>query len=109
MSLGGFAKRPINCHALANVRNQFTRDVFQGRFTENFYILGPQDPSAAPFTHFRHGGNVTNVAYLDGHVEPKVEEFVASPTSWDQAANNMRQQMRLGYVSANSVDAYRAE
>jgi prepilin-type N-terminal cleavage/methylation domain-containing protein/prepilin-type processing-associated H-X9-DG protein len=79
------------------------------RFTENFYILGPQDPSAAPFTHFRHGGNVTNVAYLDGHVEPKVEEFVASPSNWDQAANNMRQQMRLGYVSANSVDAYRAE
>ena len=79
------------------------------RFTENFYILGPQDPSTAPFTHFRHGGSVANVAYLDGHVEPKVEEFVASPSNWDQAANNLRQQMRLGYVSANSVDAYRAE
>jgi len=79
------------------------------RFTENFYILGPQDPSTAPFTHFRHGGNVTNVAYLDGHVEPKTEEFVASPSSWDQAANNLRQQMHLGFVSANSVDAYRAE
>jgi len=79
------------------------------RFTENFYILGPQDPSAAPFTHFRHGGNVANVAYLDGHVEPKTEEFVASPANWDQAANNLRQQMRLGYVSASSVDAYRAE
>jgi len=78
-------------------------------FTENFYILGPQDPSTAPFTHFRHGGNVANVAYLDGHVEPKVEEFVASPSNWDQAANNLRQQMRLGYVSAQSVEAYRAE
>jgi prepilin-type N-terminal cleavage/methylation domain-containing protein/prepilin-type processing-associated H-X9-DG protein len=79
------------------------------RFTENFYILGPQDSSAAPFTHFRHGGSVSNVAYLDGHVEPKTEEFVASPSNWDQAANNLRQQMRLGYVSAQSVDAYRAD
>jgi prepilin-type N-terminal cleavage/methylation domain-containing protein/prepilin-type processing-associated H-X9-DG protein len=78
------------------------------RFTENFYILGPQDPSAAPFTHFRHGGAVANVAYLDGHVEPKTEAFVASPSSWDQAANNLRQQMHLGYVSAQSTDAYRA-
>ena len=79
------------------------------RFTENFYILGPQDPSTAPFTHFRHGGGVANVAYLDGHVEPRTEEFVASPANWDQAANNLRQQMRLGYVAAQSVDAYRAE
>jgi prepilin-type processing-associated H-X9-DG protein/prepilin-type N-terminal cleavage/methylation domain-containing protein len=79
------------------------------RFTESFYILGPQDPSTAPGTHFRHGGSVANVAYLDGHVEPKAEEFVASPTTWDQATNNLRQQMRLGYVSATSVDAYRAE
>jgi prepilin-type processing-associated H-X9-DG protein/prepilin-type N-terminal cleavage/methylation domain-containing protein len=79
------------------------------RFTENFYILGPQDPSAAPFTHFRHGGNVANVAYLDGHVEPRTEELVASPASWDQAANNLRQQVHLGYISAQSVDAYRAE
>jgi prepilin-type N-terminal cleavage/methylation domain-containing protein/prepilin-type processing-associated H-X9-DG protein len=78
-------------------------------FTENFYILGPQDPSAAPFTHFRHGGGVANVGYLDGHVEPRTEEFVASPSSWDQAANNLRQQMKLGYLSANSVDSYRAE
>jgi prepilin-type processing-associated H-X9-DG protein len=79
------------------------------RFTESFYVLGPQDPSAAPFTHFRHGGNTANVGYLDGHVEPRTEEFVASPSHWDQAANAMRQQMRLGYVSANSVDAYRSE
>ena len=79
------------------------------RFTENFYVLGPQDSSAAPFTHFRHGGSVANVAYLDGHVEPKPEEAKPSPASWDAAANALRQQMRLGYVSATSVDAYRAE
>ncbi len=78
-------------------------------FTENFYILGPQDPSTAPFTHFRHGGGVANVGYLDGHVEPRTEEFVASPSNWDQAANNLRQQMKLGYITAQSVDAYRPE
>ena len=79
------------------------------RFTEGFYLLGPQDPSAAPFTHFRHGGNVANVAYLDGHVEPKTEAAAPSPASWDKAANDLRQQMRLGYISAQSVDTYRAE
>jgi prepilin-type processing-associated H-X9-DG protein/prepilin-type N-terminal cleavage/methylation domain-containing protein len=79
------------------------------RFTENFYLLGPQDPSAAPFTHFRHGGGTANVAFLDGHVEPRAEEFVPSPASWDQVANNLRQQMKLGYISNSSVDAYRAE
>jgi prepilin-type N-terminal cleavage/methylation domain-containing protein/prepilin-type processing-associated H-X9-DG protein len=78
------------------------------RCTENFYILGPQDASAAPFTHFRHGGAVSNVAYLDGHVEAKTEEFVASPTSWDAAANKLRAEMRIGYASAQSVEAYRA-
>jgi prepilin-type processing-associated H-X9-DG protein/prepilin-type N-terminal cleavage/methylation domain-containing protein len=79
------------------------------RFTESFYIMGPQDPSAAPSTHFRHGGGVANVAYLDGHVEPRPEEAVPSPAHWDQAANDLRAQMKLGFVSAKSVDAYRAE
>jgi hypothetical protein len=37
LGLGGFAERPINRHALADVRNQFPRDVFQRRFAENFY------------------------------------------------------------------------
>jgi len=78
-------------------------------FTENFYILGPQDPSTAPFTHFRHGGNVANVGYLDGHVEPRTEEVVASPASWDAAANALRQQMLLGYISNSSVDSYRPD
>lgn len=78
------------------------------RFTENFYLLGPQDASAAPFTHFRHGGSVSNVAYLDGHVEARIEELVASPASWDAAANRLRAEMHLGYISSQSVDAYRA-
>jgi prepilin-type N-terminal cleavage/methylation domain-containing protein/prepilin-type processing-associated H-X9-DG protein len=79
------------------------------RFTEGFYLLGPQDPTAAPFTHFRHGGSVANVGYLDGHVEPRSEEQVSSPPHWNQAANDLRKQMRLGYLSATSVDAYRPD
>ena len=79
------------------------------RVTENFYLLGPQDASAAPFTHFRHGGAVAEVAYLDGHVAAKTEEFAPSPANWDQAANDLRRKLRLGYLSANSVEAYRAQ
>lgn len=78
------------------------------RVTENFYILGPQDPYAAPFTQFRHGGNVSNVSYLDGHVEGRVEEFVPSPANWPQDANDLRKKIHLGYVSEFSVEAYRS-
>ena len=78
------------------------------RVTENFYLLGPQDPSAAPFTQFRHGGNVANVSYLDGHVDAVVEEFVPSPPHWPQEANDLRKQIKLGYISTMSIEAYRS-
>src|SRR5947207_1672208 len=100
--------RTIVLSAAARISLPWSGDPVM-HFTENFYILGPQDPSTAPFTHFRHGGGVANVGYLDGHVEPRAEEFLASPANWDQAANNLRQQMKLGYISSSSVDAYRAE
>ena len=32
LGLGGFTKRPINGHALANMRDQLPRDDFQRRF-----------------------------------------------------------------------------
>ncbi len=76
--------------------------------TENWYLLGPQDPYAAPNTQFRHGGNVAVVAYLDGHVESRLEEFVASPANWDAAANELRAKEHVGYISKESVDAYRS-
>jgi prepilin-type processing-associated H-X9-DG protein len=75
--------------------------------TENFYILGPQDSSAAPFTHFRHGGSVSNVSYLDGHVEVKREVFVASPSHWPATANELRRKIKLGYLSDQSAGTYR--
>ena len=78
------------------------------RVTENFYIQGPQDPSAAPGTQFRHGGATAVVSYLDGHVETRREEFAPSPSHWNQAANDLRKEIHLGYVSAQSVEAYRS-
>jgi prepilin-type N-terminal cleavage/methylation domain-containing protein/prepilin-type processing-associated H-X9-DG protein len=75
--------------------------------TENFYLQGPQDAFAAPNTHFRHAGPVANVSFLDGHVEPRLEETVPSPSNWPQSANELRRKMRIGYVSRASVDMYR--
>lgn len=75
--------------------------------TESFYIMGPQDSSAAPSTHFRHGGDVANVSYLDGHVEKRREVFVPSPASWPAAANQLRSKIKLGYLSFQSAGTYK--
>lgn len=75
--------------------------------TENFYLQGPQDSFAAPNTHFRHGGPVAMVGFLDGHCESKTEELVPSPAYWDAPTNALRQKLRIGFISAQSVDAYR--
>ncbi|MFO0869747.1 MAG: DUF1559 domain-containing protein [Pirellulales bacterium] len=77
------------------------------RVTENFYLQGPDDPFAAPGTHFRHTGTAS-VAYLDGHVEGRTEEFAPSPGSWPPEANQLRKKTQLGYVSKTSVEAYRS-
>jgi len=37
LSLCRFTKRPVNRHAVANVRGQFPRDFFQRRRAENFH------------------------------------------------------------------------
>ncbi len=51
------------------------------------------------FTHFRHGGDVANVAFLDGHVETKVEVPVATPAWPEQAqVDSFRRQHRLGFL-----------
>ncbi len=76
--------------------------------TENFYLTGPQDPYAEPGTHFRHNGPVANTAYLDGHVEARSEVFVASPASYDAAANALRSKLYIGYLSDRSVYDYRS-
>ena len=75
--------------------------------TESYYIMGPQDASAAPGTHFRHGGAVSSVSYLDGHVEVKREVLVASPGNWPAAANELRRKIKLGYLSHLSAGTYK--
>jgi prepilin-type processing-associated H-X9-DG protein len=75
--------------------------------TESFYIMGPQDSSATPSTHFRHAGPVANVSFLDGHVEARREMFVASPAHWNAAANDLRRQVHLGYIDRTSIEQYR--
>ncbi len=77
------------------------------KVTENFYLQGPQDAYAAPNTHFRHSGPVAMVGYLDGHCESKAEEMVPSPAWWDTAANGLRQKVKIGFISSQSVEAYR--
>ena len=76
--------------------------------TENFYLTGPQDSYAEPGTHFRHAGPVANTAFLDGHVEARSEVFVASPSSYDAAANELRGQLHIGYLNDRSVYDYRS-
>ena len=78
------------------------------KVTESFYITGPQDSFATPSTHFRHGGDVANVAFLDGHVEARTEVPVPSPAGWNAEANAMRARAVLGYLSDQSVEQYRS-
>ena len=75
--------------------------------TENWYVSGPEDPYTEPGTHFRHQGDVANVSFLDGHVEAMTEEFVPSPAGWSQAANDLREKVKIGYLSEKSVELYR--
>ena len=63
----------------------------------------PLSPSPQPNTHFRHGGALANVAFLDGHVEARTEVYVASPAGWPAAADALRTQLRIGYLADNNV------
>jgi prepilin-type processing-associated H-X9-DG protein/prepilin-type N-terminal cleavage/methylation domain-containing protein len=62
-------------------------------------LVGPPQPT----THFRHSSGLANVAFLDGHVETRAEVYVASPSSWSPAANELRSQNRIGYLADTNV------
>jgi prepilin-type N-terminal cleavage/methylation domain-containing protein/prepilin-type processing-associated H-X9-DG protein len=66
-------------------------------------VWNPLNPTPQPTTHFRHAGRLANVAYLDGHIEADQEVFVASPSSWSAAANALRTQLAIGYLSDNNA------
>ncbi len=75
--------------------------------TENWYFSGPDDLYAEPGTHFRHQGGVANVSFLDGHVEAMSEEHVPSSASWPQEAKDLREELKIGYLSETSIELYR--
>jgi prepilin-type N-terminal cleavage/methylation domain-containing protein/prepilin-type processing-associated H-X9-DG protein len=81
----------------------------QLKATENFYLAGPEDYFlyTEPGTHFRHGGNVANVSFLDGHVEAMKEVWVPSPSHWPPEAVELRKKLVIGYLSDKSVHLYR--
>jgi prepilin-type processing-associated H-X9-DG protein/prepilin-type N-terminal cleavage/methylation domain-containing protein len=58
--------------------------------------------SPQPTTHFRHGGRVANVAFLDGHVETRTEVAFPSPSFWSAAANDVRAKLAIGYLADNN-------
>lgn len=64
-----------------------------------------QDPwkSAATLTHFRFGGGLANVAFLDGHVDSRQPVSVAIPTGWSPAFLQTMEEKRLGFLSASEV------
>jgi prepilin-type processing-associated H-X9-DG protein/prepilin-type N-terminal cleavage/methylation domain-containing protein len=73
---------------------------------ESYSIAAPQTTEAGgpvPATHFRHGGRVANVSFCDGHVETMTEVFVASPSYYSAAANQLRQKYAIGYLSDSIV------
>lgn len=76
--------------------------------TENMYIQGPQDDDlyTVPGTHFRHA-NVANVSFLDGHVDAMGQAEVPLPAYWPQEAKDLATELKIGYVSDQSVELYR--
>jgi prepilin-type N-terminal cleavage/methylation domain-containing protein/prepilin-type processing-associated H-X9-DG protein len=56
------------------------------------------------FTHFRHGGGVAEVAYLDGHVETiRFEDNVPDPAFAGAAFVGARKANQLGFVSSDNA------
>ena len=78
----------------------------ESRVTENYFIQGPQDVQylAAPGTHFRHAGNLANVAFLDGHVESiSGPANVPLPAHWPEDARLLAEKFKIGYLTENSA------
>jgi prepilin-type N-terminal cleavage/methylation domain-containing protein/prepilin-type processing-associated H-X9-DG protein len=76
------------------------------KLTENLYIQGPDDPFAAPGTHFRHDG-VANVGFLDGHAEAMRPVDLPYPGWWGADAGHLARSNRVGYLAPGSVELYR--
>ncbi len=68
---------------------------------ESFALAAPLATfagSPVPATHFRHDG-LANVAFVDGHVETRIEVAFPSPAGWSQAASALRTKLGIGYLA----------
>jgi prepilin-type processing-associated H-X9-DG protein/prepilin-type N-terminal cleavage/methylation domain-containing protein len=73
---------------------------------ESYSIASPVGTVAGspqPTTHFRHGGRVANVSFLDGHIENRSEAPFPSPAFWSTAANDLRARLAIGYLADNNT------
>ena len=73
---------------------------------ESFALAAPyttEAGSAQPTTHFRHASGQANVVFLDGHVEVRSEIAFPQPASWGAEASALRQNLKIGYLSASNV------
>ena len=76
------------------------------KLTENLYVQGPEDPFAAPGTHFRHAG-IANAAFLDGHVEGLRPAGIPYPRHWSSEGGRMARLAPLDYIAPTSIETYR--
>ncbi len=53
----------------------------------------------APYAHFRHGGQVANVSFLDGHVEARIQVSFPNPATW-MFGNTTASAYGVGYLDA---------
>ncbi len=73
---------------------------------EAFALASPYSTEAGtpqPTTHFRHASGLANVVFLDGHVENRSEIYFPSPAGWNAEASQLRQTLKIGYLSASNV------
>jgi prepilin-type processing-associated H-X9-DG protein len=66
--------------------------------------LGPPfnyPTTPAPYTHFRHGAQLANVSFLDGHVETRSQVAYPNPSTWTAAQNATATQYGIGYLDNN--------
>lgn len=75
--------------------------------TENFYLLGPDDPWTEPGSQFRHFRQVANAGFLDGHVESIAFREQPRPAWWPAIAIELQRRQRVGYLAPRSIPLYR--
>jgi prepilin-type processing-associated H-X9-DG protein len=74
----------------------------QASLTENWYLAAPSQ--GYPTVHFRHNGDVANVAFADGHVEKFTWQTPTFPSGFNSDQANFSVSQRLGFIGTD--DSY---